>query len=717
MTNFPALLNLRNGGTSVCLRITEWGIPQILHWGEDLGGLAAAQSQNFSRSQFSAVVSGNADISPLFSLVPQQSEGWVGTPGLVGSRKGKTLFSAFNLTNMKLTYQGTDGAASAMSAKLHDMEADIDLTLELEIVPSGIIRTRATITNTGADGYQVDSLLLGLPTPATETHVLDQTGHHLRERDIQKHEFTIGAHQRDTRIARGHELSSIHGTCEANTSWRSGLVHYAHVAWSGNTRTIAEKDTQGYQGLLAGELLLPGEVVLKKGEEYASPWIIGTWGRGLDEAAGRIHSFVRGRDNHPRTPRPVTLNAWEAVYFDQSLPHLLKLVDLAAEVGVERFVLDDGWFSGRRDDTSSLGDWTVSEEVWPEGLSPLADAVRAKGMQFGLWFEPEMINPDSQVARDHPDWMLSPRTHRPQEARHQQVMDLTNPGAFEHVKSQILAVLASTQIDYIKWDFNRDLYEAVSPASGIPAYHQQTLATYRLMEDIKKAHPDLEIESCAGGGGRIDLGIMDYAVRVWGSDCTDPIERMLIEAGTSLVLPPELVGSHVASPVSHQTGRTLSLALRASNAMFSHMGIEWDLASAPAEEIEQLASWVALHKELRPLLHSGRTVHVDHPDQGYWVHGVVSEDKNQAVFAVTRLRTSAQRPSPALCLPGLDSSISYRLRELLPKGIKSAIGEGEGTVSWWHEGLELPGTVLQRAGIRLPDLNPMQTVLMVLTAQ
>lgn len=141
--------------------------------GEDLGGLTAAQSQNFSRSQFSAVVSGNADISPLFSLVPQQSEGWVGTPGLVGSRKGKTLFSAFNLTNMKLTYQGTDGAASAMSAKLHDMEADIDLTLELEIVPSGIIRTRATITNTGADGYQVDSLLLGLPTPATETHVLD----------------------------------------------------------------------------------------------------------------------------------------------------------------------------------------------------------------------------------------------------------------------------------------------------------------------------------------------------------------------------------------------------------------------------------------------------------------------------------------------------------------------------------------------------------------
>ncbi len=395
----------------------------------------------------------------------------------------------------------------------------------------------------------------------------------------------------------------------------------------------------------------------------------------------------------------------------------MKLVDLAADAGVERFVLDDGWFSGRRDDTSSLGDWTVSEEVWPEGLAPLADAVHAKGMQFGLWFEPEMINPDSQVAREHPDWMLSPRTHRPQEARYQQVMDLTNPKAFEHVKRQMLEVLDSTQIEYIKWDFNRDLYEAVSPITGRPAYHRQTLATYRLLQEIKNVYPHLEIESCAGGGGRIDLGILEYTVRVWGSDCTDPIERKQIEAGTCLLLPPELVGSHVASPISHQTGRSLNLALRASNAMFSHMGIEWDLTTASDKELTELAGWVKLHKQLRSMLHSGRVVHLDHPDQGYWIHGVVAENQASAVYAITRLRTSAQRPSPALCLPGLEESTTYRVRELLPQGVESEIREGHGSVPWWKEGLELPGSVLENSGIRFPDLNPLQTVLLEVSAR
>lgn len=711
MANYPETIHLRNGGTSVVFRLKSDAIPQVLYWGEDLGDLTPAQCEDFSKAQYSAVASGICDVPPLLSLLPQQSEGWTGTPGLEGSRNGVAKFSAFSLQDVETDAGGANADPSRMVAKLHDGEADIDVAVELEVTPSGVVRTRARLTNTGADGYAVGSLFLALPTPASETYVLDQNGHHLRERDTLMHEFTIGSHQREIRVGRGHTISSIHGTCEPGTSWRHGLVHYIHVAWSGNTRTIAEKDTLGYQAMFGGELLLPGEVVLANGEEYASPWIVGTWGNGLDQAASRIHEFVRARASHPTTKRPVTLNAWEAVYFNQSLPHLLELVDLAAKVGVERFVLDDGWFSGRRDDTTSLGDWTISEDVWPDGLAPLADAVHEKGMQFGLWFEPEMINPVSDAAEKHPEWILAPRTHRPIEARHQQVIDLTNPEAFAHVKSQMLAVLDSTEIDYIKWDFNRDLLEAVSPVTGAPVYHHQTLATYRLMRDIKEAHPDIEIESCAGGGGRIDLGILDYAVRVWGSDCTDPVERKLIEAGTSLLLPPELVGSHVASTVSHQTARTLNLPLRASNAMFSHMGIEWDIASADAGEVEELAKWVALHKELRPLLHSGVVVHAEHPDPGYWVHGVVSPDRSRAIYALTRMRTSAQRPTPPLRLPGLDCEKPYRVRELLPEGVESVIGTGMGSVSWWHEGIELSGGLLTHAGFRFPDLNPLQAVL------
>ncbi|WP_234992771.1 glycoside hydrolase family 36 N-terminal domain-containing protein [Varibaculum vaginae] len=281
MANFSRLIHLRNGGTSLCLRITEQGVPQVIYWGADLGYLSSKQCEEISKSQYSALVSGTSDVTPLFSLVPQQSEGWIGTPGLIGSRRSVALFSAFVPVDIHTDGQGTNGAPSEVKVTLHDAEADINLSVLVEVASSGVVRGQAKVTNTGSDGYEVQSLLLAMPTPASETYVLDQTGHHLRERDINTHEFTIGSHQRETSVARGHTTSSIHGTCQPGTSWQSGLVHYMHVAWSGNTRTIAEKDTQGYQGILAGELLLPGEVVLKHGEEYCSPWIIGTWGMAL----------------------------------------------------------------------------------------------------------------------------------------------------------------------------------------------------------------------------------------------------------------------------------------------------------------------------------------------------------------------------------------------------------------------------------------------------
>ena len=340
-----------------------------------------------------------------------------------------------------------------------------------------------------------------------------------------------------------------------------------------------------------------------------------------------------------------------------------------------------------------------------------------KGMQFGLWFEPEMINLDSDAARAHPDWILRPRSHLPIEARHQQVIDLTNPGAYEHVLGQMQRVLADTSIDYIKWDFNRDLYEAISPRSRRPVYHDQVRATYALMDALLAFHPGLEIESCAGGGGRIDLGMMSRAVRVWGSDCIDPIERQLIDPGTALLLPPEMVGSHIGATVSHTTGRTTNLSLRASTAMFSHMGIEWDITTAGPDERAELKAWVELHKQLRPLLHGGRVVHADHPDRGYRVHGVVAADQNRAIFAITRTTTSAQRPTPPLCLPGLDPQATYRVAELLPEGVESSVrSRDDFQVPWWGRDLTLPGTVLGQAGIRFPDLDPERTILLDLTA-
>lgn len=711
----PHDLHLRRGGTSVLLHIGEKTGVSMTYWGADLGDLTEGECAAANRALILPSYNSDSDVPSFLSLVPQQSDGWIGTPGLVGSHGGYRQFPRFEIKSMAVQQAGTNGAASSAKIDLYDAEADLVLEAELELTASGLLRTRARLTNRAEAPYNLESLLLALPTPAIESQVIDQTGHHLRERDTQTHEFTIGAHERATRIARGHAASTIHGTCAPSTGWRSGLVHYIHVGWSGNTRTVAERTHQGVQCLMGGELLMPGEVQLGLGESYETPWVYGTWGNGLDHASARFHDYLRSLPHHPVKDRPVTLNAWEAVYFDHSLPRLLQLADEAARVGVERFVLDDGWFGSRRDDSSGLGDWHISPDVWPDGLNPLADAVHGHGMEFGLWFEPEMINADSQAARAHPEWILSPATHQPHEARNQQVLDLTNPEAFEYIKSSILHVLSTVHVDYIKWDFNRDLNEAVSPRTGLPAYHAQTLAAYALMDAILAAHPEIEIESCAGGGGRIDLGIMERAVRVWASDCIDPIERQQIEAGTALLLPPELVGSHVASTTSHTTGRTLGLTLRASTALFSHMGIEWDLTQATPQERGELAAWVSLHKELRHLLHRGRVVHADHPDRGWWIHGVVSHSGDRAVFALTRLTTSAQRPTPPLCLPGLDPDCRYQIKELLPESVPSDVRMDSHVLPpWWGKPITLPSEVLANAGFRFPDLDPEKTILLEL---
>ncbi len=236
---------------------------------------------------------------------------------------------------------------------------------------------------------------------------------------------------------------------EAGFGFRAGEVWGVHVAFSGNHRTLAERTPGGVALLAGGELLLPGEVRLAPGEAYASPWVYGSHGAGLDALAARFHGCLRDRPQHPRTPRPVTMNTWEAVYFDQDLGRLTALADAAAAVGAERFVLDDGWFRGRRDDRACLGDWYVDEQVWPAGLHPLVDHVRGVGLEFGLWVEPEMVNPDSGLARAHPDWILATGGRLPPASRHQQVLDLGNPAAYEHLLARLDALLGEYAIGYL----------------------------------------------------------------------------------------------------------------------------------------------------------------------------------------------------------------------------------------------------------------------------
>ncbi|HEU4421057.1 MAG TPA: alpha-galactosidase [Pilimelia sp.] len=706
---------LRAAGCALVLDCTGPRLPRVLHWGADLGELSAADLDALALAGVPQRVTNTLDLDLSVSVLPEQSAGWLGTPGLAGHRDGADFSSAFEVRSVTVTAgEDPEPVRHRVAVAAADDAAGLDVMWELELTTSGLVRQRATVTNRGAGTYCLDGLVLTLPVPAYATELLDLTGRHLRERSPQRSPLRHGTYLRENRRGRtGTDATLVLVAGEPGFGFRLGAVWGVHVAWSGNHRTLAERTPAGVSLLGGGELLLAGEIRLTPGESYASPWLYGSHGEGLDELSARFHGYLRARPQHPRTPRPVTLNTWEAVYFDQDLDRLTALADAAAEVGVERFVLDDGWFRGRRDDRAGLGDWYVDDAVWPQGLHPLVDHIRALGMDFGLWVEPEMVNPDSDLARAHPDWIMSTGGRLPPPSRHQQVLNLAHPEAYKHILERLDALLTEYDIGYLKWDHNRDLVEAGHSGSGAAAVHAQTVAVYRLVDELRARHPALEIESCSSGGGRVDLGMAERTDRVWASDCIDPLERQQIQRWTALLLPPEMIGAHVGAPASHTTGRTHPLDFRAGTALFGHFGVEWDICAASVADRVRLAEWVAAYRRLRPLLHSGTVIRGDHPDPALWVYGVMAADRSRAVYALAQLATSARAPSGMVRLPGLDSGTRYRVAPLPPGD--TIEGPGRSELPWWAAGVDLPGHVLAEVGLQAPTLHPERLVLIEVT--
>ncbi|WP_327591155.1 alpha-galactosidase [Nonomuraea sp. NBC_00507] len=707
----PEPIHLRAGGVSLVLDVGGPRLPSVLHWGGDLGDITPAQLRELALAAIPAVVSSGLDTPAELSVLAEHATGWPGLPGLRGHRGGTAWSPLFTVTSAHAA--GTEVRVEAV-----DEAAGLELTVWIALDATGLITLRAAVRNRHpAEPYVLDGLVLNLPVPAEAAALLDLTGRHLRERSPQRQPFTVGSRVRESRRGRtGADASLLLAAGVPGFGFRSGEVWAVHVGWSGNHVTYAERLPDGRAVIGGGELLLPGEVRLEPGEEYTTPRLYAAYGHGLDDVSDRFHQHLRARAGHPADPRPVVMNTWEAVYFDHDLPKLRALADRAAEVGAERFVLDDGWFRHRRDDYAGLGDWYVDEDVWPQGLHPLVEHVRALGMRFGLWVEPEMINPDSDLARAHPEWIMSTGGRTPPEVRHQQVLDLVHPEAYAYVLDRLDRLVAEYAIDYLKWDHNRDLIDAGHSPRGEAAVHRQTLAVYRLLDELRRRHPGLEIESCSSGGARVDLGILQRTDRVWGSDCIDALERQSIQRWTQLLLPPELIGSHVGAGHAHTTGRRHDLAFRAGTALFGHFGIEWDLTSASVAERAELTRWIALYKDVRGLLHTGRIVRADHPDSALWVHGVVAQDRSEAIFALVAVATSVVAPPGRVRLPGLDPQATYRVEPLAPGDV--AAGINHVLPSWLARGeLRLPGSVLEQAGIQAPDLYPEHLLLLRLTRE
>ncbi|WP_412168045.1 alpha-galactosidase [Curtobacterium flaccumfaciens pv. flaccumfaciens] len=691
------LVHLTAGGVSLVLDCRDDALPAVVHWGAALGPLDTDALTALADADVTPVSPNEMDDPVRLSVLPEPHRGWSGRPGLAGHRDGADWSPAFTVTSLAVT-------DSAVTADAEDTVAGLTVRVTIEMLGSGLVRARATVTNTADGVYTVDDLTLAMPIPSGAREILDFAGRWGKERTPQRRELVVGTHQREGRKGRtGTDAATVLTVGEPGFGFAHGQVWGVHTAWSGNHRHHAERLATGRQVIGGGELLLPGEVRLGTGATYEGPWVYFAHGDGLDDQARRFHRWLRSRPQHPTTPRPMTINVWEAVYFDHDLARLVDLAERAAALGVERYVLDDGWFRGRRDDHAGLGDWYVDEDVWPDGLGPLVDRVRALGMEFGLWFEPEMVNEDSDLARAHPEWILQADGRLPARSRDQQVLNLAIPEAFDHVLERMTAIIGEYAVDAVKWDHNRDLVEAGFPGGGA-AVHEQTLAAYRLMATLGERFPSLEIESCSSGGGRVDLGVIEHTARVWVSDDIDPLERQQMHRWTQQLLPPEMLGSHIASGRNHTTGRVHDLAFRAGTALVGHLGIEWDLAGATADESAALTEWIALYREFRPLLHGGDLVRSDEVDDARLVYGTVAPDRQQAVFFLASIGRSEVSGTGRVTFRDLDPDTAYRVDPVV-------IGDGHDLVrpDWWSGPRVFSGRVLGTVGLQ-PPLMPADCV-------
>ncbi|WP_458526852.1 alpha-galactosidase [Onishia taeanensis] len=713
-------LTLTAAGIQLQLDLDQ-GLPRLVHLGRPLAVDPATQRR------LSAAATPQASLDRLApnTLFNDAGRGFAGQPALNGDRDGQDWLTDLRVVDVACREDG-DGAYALLT--LRDEASQLAVHLSLQLGAEGVLRQQATLHNLAQTPYRLDWLAAAcLPVPVRFEECLTFGGRWVQEFTETRHAITEGMFALENRRGRGsHQRvpSMIVGT--RGFGEQHGEVISAHLAWSGNHRVLVERQFDGSTQLQLGALLLPGERTLAAGEAITTPEVVLAWSdSGINGASQRQHAALRARLDWPQAdkPRPVHVNTWEALYFDHDAARLDELVQAAGDVGAERFVLDDGWFIGRNGERAALGDWYLDAAKYPHGLGPLIEAVHARGMEFGLWVEPEMVNPDSALYRQHPDWILGLPGHDQPLGRYQCVLDLTRPEVGDYLFERLDALLTEYPIRYLKWDMNRDLTHAASQAgehAGRPAPHAQVEALYALLARLRAAHPTVEIESCASGGARTDHGILRHTHRVWTSDCNDPHERVHIQRGAGRFLPPELLGAHIGPEHAHTTSRRTGLAFRASTALFGHLGLELDVSRLGTEERAELRGWIERYKALRGLLHGGVGWRLDCLDPHQQAHGVVAPDGGEALYNVSQLsmpRHALPAPQP---LTGLDPTRRYRIELLelpehperrmkeLPAWVDAQFTQGETLVA--------SGEQLMTLGLALPVLDPDQALLLHLRA-
>jgi len=664
---------------------------QTLYWGERISAKDHAASAKESP--------GAAAFDAPLNTTPQEFVGWGG--GLYVEPDLKITFPDGN-RDLDLRYVSNSLRDGVLSIHMKDISLPVTVTLEYKVdEETGIVARRAIVENHTGKPFIVESASSGtwnLPRGADYV-VRYLSGRWAGEWTVNEQKIqpgkTILESRRGTTGAQNNPWFSIR-TQEATED--EGDVWFGGLAWSGSWQIAVELDAVQQVRVTGGFNPFDFGYQLKPGTTLETPWFYaGHTSHGLGDASRKMHRLelhsLLPHAPQPK-PRPVLYNSWEATEFKVNEAGQMALTEKAASLGIERFVMDDGWFGARNNDHAGLGDWTVNPQKFPHGLKPLIDKVHSLNMDFGLWVEPEMVNPDSDLYRKHPDWVLNfegrPRT----EGRNQLVLNLAREDVRQYVFLFLDRLLTENNIAFLKWDYNRNWTEpgwpAVAPDAQKNVYVEFTRNFYGILRELRLKHPNVEIESCSGGGSRVDLGVIPLTDEVWPSDNTDAFDRLRIQYGFTQAYAPGIMMAWVTDSPTWVNQRTLSLEYRFLSSMQGSLGIGADLTKFTPDEMETARKMVAAYKAIRETMQRGDLYRLVPPTNGSEVSVTesVAPDKHQAVLFSFLHSSTELYPFPRIYLRGLDPERTYTLRSIYGKVSNDTPTSATGSY-WMHKGIDV----------------------------
>ena len=567
---------------------------------------------------------------------------------------------------------GNEEQVETLEVDLYDQLTEVTVTLTYSLFEEANFLARSALIQTGKQAIQLEkalSLTLDLPHKDFTIHSL--TGRYGYEKEWTRTPLTQGRYSVGSiRGASSHSRTPFIALADPATTEDQGDIYSAQLVYSGNFTAFVETTAIQTSRLGIGLNDEHFSWHIEAHSQFQTPEALLSYtDQGFTGLTRDNQGFARqhiARGKWAQKERPILINNWEATYFHFTEDKILELAQSAKEAGIELFVLDDGWFGKRNSDTCSLGDWVENRDKLPSGLAGLGKKINDLGLAFGLWFEPEMVSEDSDLYRAHPDWtiQISGRGHT--YSREQLVLDLSKQEVCDYLIEAVSAVLESAPISYVKWDMNRNITNIPEHQANHEKhefYHRYILGLYQVLEELNQRFPDILFESCSGGGGRNDLGMLYYMPQAWASDNTDAIGRLSIQEGTGLIFPAVSVGSHVSAVPNHQTGRVTPLATRGHVAMLGNLGYELDLHALPERKLEQIAQQVETYKSIRKTVQFGDYYRLKKTDNTY-AYTYVNDDKSQVVFTFVKVLSQPEAPLIQVKLKGLNPEARYYSKEL-----------------------------------------------------